>query len=85
MRGGIRTQTEVLASFQSGTRHWTHETSDDYRVRIYWQTAVVIGRWQAAGLNDGDTFAYAARYLSVLVWRDKPWQMVSDQSLTITP
>ncbi len=65
--GGMRTKADVLASFQSGTRHWTQATSDDYRIRIYGQVAVVFGRWQAAGTNNGHAFDYAARYISMWV------------------
>jgi hypothetical protein len=82
--GGICTKAEVLASFQADTRHWTHASSDDYRIRIYGQTAVVVGRWQAAGVNNGQAFDYASRYISMWVWRDNRWQIVSDQSTTIS-
>lgn len=82
--GGIRTKSEVVASFESGMRHWTHATSDDYCIRIYGQAAVVVGRWQASGTNTGHAFEYATRYIAMWVWRDNRCQIVSDQATPIT-
>ena len=76
-KGSIVPKSEVIASFESGTRHWDEAHSDEFRVRLYGETAVVIGRWQARGVNAGQAFDYAARYLSVWVWRDDRWQMVN--------
>lgn len=81
--GELRTKADVLASFQAATRHWTHAMSDDYRIGIYGSVAVVVGRWQAAGTNNGHAFDYAARYISMWVWRDGCWHIVTDQSTAI--
>jgi ketosteroid isomerase-like protein len=75
---------EVLGSFQSGGRGWDEAHSDDHDVRIYGNTAVVLGRWRARGINAGEPFDYAARYASVWVESDGEWRMVSDQSTPIT-
>ena len=56
----------------------------DENVRVYGEAAIVIGRWQARGINAGQTFDYTARYMSVWVWRDERWQLVSDQSTDIS-
>ena len=81
--GGIVRKTDVIASFESGVRHWDEAHSDELQVQVYGEAAVVIGRWQARGVNAGQTFDYSARYVSVWVWRDGRWQMVSDQSTEI--
>ena len=81
--GARVTKPEVLASFLSGTRDWDWAESDEYRVQIYGEVAVVYGRWRARGVNAGHPFDYAARYVSVWVYRDGRWQMVSDQSTEI--
>ena len=81
--GALVTKPEVLASFLSGTRDWDWAESDEYRVQIYGEVAVVYGRWRARGVNAGHPFDYAARYVSVWVYRDGRWQMVSDQSTEI--
>lgn len=82
--GGVWDKTRTLASYQSGQREWTAAHVDELDVRIYGSTAVVIGRWQARGVNHGEAFDYAARYVSVWVLDDGRWQMVSDQSTEIS-
>jgi ketosteroid isomerase-like protein len=83
--GALVSKQEVLASFLSGTREWDWAGSDEYRVQIYGEVAVVYGRWRAKGVNGGHPFDYAARYVSVWVYRDNRWQMVSDQATEIGP
>ena len=81
--GKVVRKTEVIASFESSARHWDEAQSDELQVRVYGEAAVVVGRWQARGVNARQVFDYAARYVSVWVWRDDRWQMVSDQSTEI--
>jgi ketosteroid isomerase-like protein len=58
--GRIEGKAETIASLQSGGRHWEIARSDQLDVRIYGDTAVVIGRWRGKGRN-------TARFLSVWV------------------
>lgn len=81
--GAVWDKTRTLASYQGGKRHWSEASIDQLDVRIYEQTAVVTGRWQAKGINTGVAFDYAARYTSVWVLEGDRWQMVSDQSTEI--
>ena len=74
---------QVLESSRSGGRGWDEARSDDHDFRIYGNTAVVIGRWRARGINAGQPFDYAARYVSVWVKSEGEWRMVSDQSTPI--
>jgi len=83
--GGLVDKEEVLASFRSGGRNWTEAHSDDHRVRVYGEVAVVVGRWRARGTNTGKAFDYVARYVAVWVRRDGRWQMVSDQATPVAP
>ena len=69
-----------LASYQTGDRYWEHAESDEYDIQLYGQTAVLIGRWRARGVNAGEGFDYAARFISVYVKRGGRWQMVAAQS-----
>jgi ketosteroid isomerase-like protein len=82
--GQLVGKVETLVSLASGQRGWDCAESDQHAVRIYGDTAVVIGRWRARGLNHGVTFDYAARYLGVWVKRAGRWQMVADQSTDLT-
>lgn len=83
-RGRAVSKKQVLESFRSGGRGWDEAHSDEHDVRVYGNTAVVIGRWRARGINAGQPFDYAARYVSVWVKSDREWRMVSDQSTPIT-
>ncbi len=75
----IGKQTD-LASYRRGDRHWDYAESDEYRVEVFGNTAVLVGRWRARGVNAGEPFDYAARFLSVYVKRAGRWQMVVAQS-----
>jgi ketosteroid isomerase-like protein len=82
--GSVAGKGEDLASYSTGDRHWEYAEGDQYDVRIYGQTAVLSGRWRARGMNAGQPFDYAARFLSVYVKRDGRWQMVAAQSTPIS-
>jgi ketosteroid isomerase-like protein len=81
--GSVWNRSQTLASYQSGQRQWDSASIDELDIRIYGQTAVVTGRWQASGENFDSRFDYAARYVSVWCWTEERWQMVSDQSTEI--
>lgn len=81
--GEVRGKAETLASYQSQSRIWESATSDEYLVRVYGDTAIVVGRWTAKGTNTDEAFDYSARFTSVYVKRDGRWQIVSDQSTSM--
>ena len=78
--GTVAGKSQDLASYQTGDRYWDSAESDEYDVQVYGHTAVLIGRWRARGVNAGQRFDYAARFISVYVKRDGRWQMVVAQS-----
>lgn len=82
--GSVADRAAVLAAYVPEQRHWELAEGDEYDVRIYGDTALVIGRWRARGINHGERFDYAARFLSVYVRRGGRWQMVAEQSTEIT-
>ena len=83
-KGRIVSKEQVLASLRSGERGWSEAHSDEHHVSVHGDTAVVIGRWRARGVNASQPFDYAARYVSGWVRLDGEWRMVSDQSTPIT-
>ncbi len=85
MDGSVSDRAATLAKYTPETRYWNYVAGDEYSVRVYGDTAVVIGRWTARGMNHGARFDYAARFLSVYVKRAGQWQMVSEQSTEIVP
>ena len=78
--GSVKTKQRVLASFSGGRRSWERAESDEHLVKLYGHTAVVVGCWRAKGSNCGETFDYAARFVSVYFKRSEGWRMVMDQS-----
>jgi ketosteroid isomerase-like protein len=82
--GTVIGREAALASYAPEERLWEIAQGDEYDVRVYGDTAVVIGRWTARGVNHGVRFDYRARFLSVYVRRDGTWQMVAEQSTEIT-
>lgn len=81
--GSVWDKEKALASYIPSKRDWTEAGSSDHIVRIYGNTAVVIGVWRAKGVNNGEAFDYSARYVSVWVKEGDRVQMVSDQSTEI--
>jgi len=81
--GSVSDRATTLAKYTPETRYWEKAEGDEYVVRVYGDTAVVIGRWTARGMNNGERFDYAARFLSVYVKREGEWKMVAEQSTSI--
>ena len=81
--GQIESKQDVLASYQTGDRAWYSAQVDDLDVRVYGDTAMVVGHWQASGRNGTEHFDYAARFLSVWVNESGRWQNVGYQATEI--
>ncbi len=81
--GSVSDRATTLAKYTPETRYWEKAEGDEYSVRVYGDAAIVIGRWNARGVNNGEHFDYAARFLSVYVKREGEWQMVAEQSVEI--
>ena len=78
--GRTESKQQVLDSYRSGDRHWDAACSDQLDVRIYGESAVVVGRWTANGRNGSEIFDYSARFLSIWVKEDGRWWNVASQS-----
>lgn len=81
--GAVQDKSAVLAAYQPDRRHWDSAAGDEYDVRVYGDIAVVIGRWTARGVNNGEPFDYAARFLSIYIRRSGHWLMLAEQSTPI--
>lgn len=82
--GSVSNRAHTLATYQPEQHHWDLAEGDQYDVRVNGDTATVIGRWTARGVNNGQAFNYQARFLSIYVRRDGRWQMAAEQSTEIT-
>ncbi len=81
--GDVWDKEKALASYVPGKRDWSEAGSSQHRVRIYGDTAIVIGVWKTKGVNNGEAFDYSARYTSLWVKEDNRLMIVSDQSTDI--
>lgn len=75
--GKIETKQDVLDSYKSGLRHWDNAELDELDVKIYGNMAKVTGLWKATGTNNGKTFDYQARFISIWIKEDDSWQNIS--------
>lgn len=82
--GAVENKNEVLASYRGGKRHWERAEVDQLDVRVRGDTAWVTGRWRASGVNNGESFEYSARFLSIWIYEDGRWQNVAYLATEIT-
>lgn len=81
--GSVTDRAATLAAYTPETRYWERAEGDEYIVRIYGDTAIVVGRWTARGVNNGERFDYAARFMSVYVKGADEWKMVAEGATEI--
>jgi ketosteroid isomerase-like protein len=81
--GSVIEMGELLTSYRSGNRRWNVAESDKHEVRILGDVAFLIGRWRGAGINNGEAFDYAARFLAVYQLEDGDWKLIADVSVPI--
>jgi ketosteroid isomerase-like protein len=81
--GAVANKADVLATFETGERNWDVVGGDEYNVRIYGDTVIVVGRWTARGVNHREHFDYSAQFLSIYIKRNGHWQLVAEQSTDI--
>ena len=70
---------QQIAVLSSGGFKLTGATSDDVRIRVYGETAVMTGRFTAKTESAGKTEMIDERYTAVWVRRDGRWQLVAEQ------
>lgn len=76
--GGIKNKQEYLADFISGDRKTTSLTTEDLRVRLYGETAVLTHGGTAEGEYRGRPTSGVYRWTHVLVKRGGRWQAVAN-------
>lgn len=81
--GTISDKKGEIDRVRSGKLTFESGKSDDIRVKVYGNTAVVTGRFTAKGKNNGNAFTFVERYTAVFVKRDGRWQMVAEQATEI--
>ena len=75
--GNVRDKAESLAAIATNEVHFESTKSDNVKVRIHGDTAVVTGRSAFRGRYKGWSMAGRYQYTDVLVKRNGSWQAVS--------
>ena len=57
LRGEMRTKSDILKGFASGSFHYESRQISDLKVRVYGNTAVVTGRSVQKGVENGQSRA----------------------------
>ncbi len=82
-RGEVHSKAQRIADIQSGSLKFQSYTNDDVLVRVYADTAVVIGRSAADYLDKGSNVNHQIRFTRVYVKRQGRWQLVAQQTSLI--
>jgi ketosteroid isomerase-like protein len=85
LRGELRTKQEIVQGFKSGSFHYESRQISDLIVRVYGNTAVVTGRSNQKGREDGKDYSGDYRFTRVYVKQDGRWLTVALQATLIQP
>jgi ketosteroid isomerase-like protein len=80
-----QTKAELIGVLGSGDMKYESITTDDVRVRIFTETAVVTGHASIKIKAHGEEQSFKLCYLDVYVKQDGRWQMVAWQSSRVVP
>src|SRR5262249_16514798 len=65
LRGEMRTKSDILKGFASGSFHYESRQISDLNVRVYGSTAVVTGRSVQKGMENGRDYSGDYRFTRV--------------------
>ena len=85
LRGELRTKSEIVRGFKSGSFHYDSRKISDLNVRIYENTAIVTGRSNQTGKEDGKDYSGDYRFTRVYVNQGGRWQTVALQTTLVQP
>lgn len=77
--GEVRDKAQQLAFTRTGDLRLESGQSDDVRVRVYGNTAVMTGRFTATGKFRDQRIDIRERYTAVWVKREGRWRLVAEQ------
>lgn len=85
LRGELRTKSEIVKGFQSGSFKYDSRTISDLNVRVYGDTAIVTGRATQKGSERGTDYSGDYRFTRVYVKQNGRWMTVALQTTRIQP
>jgi uncharacterized protein (TIGR02246 family) len=82
--GAVYSRDEIQEMMTSGKLKFESYDSGEFDIRLYGDTAIVIGRDSSKGTYGGEEFSNAGRFTDVFVKKDGAWKLVSSQETTIS-
>jgi ketosteroid isomerase-like protein len=83
LKGELRTKSDILKGFASGSFHYESRQVSDLKVRVYGDTAIVTGRSVQKGMEDGKDYSGDYRFTRVYVKENGHWLTVALQTTLI--
>ena len=83
LRGELRTKSEIVKGFRSGSFKYDSRTISDLKIRIYGGTAIVTGRSAQKGSENGKDYSGDYRFTRVYVKQKGRWVTVALQATLI--
>ena len=81
----MRTKSEIVKGFRSGSFKYESRQISDLTIRVYGDTAVVTGRSNQKGTENGKDYSGDYRFTRVYVWQKRRWLTVALQATAIKP
>src|ERR1035441_6178477 len=85
LRGELRTKAEIIQGYKSGSFHYDSREISELNVRVYGNFAVVTGRSNQKGRENGKDYSGDYRFTRVYARQGVRWQTVALQQLLIQP
>jgi len=83
LRGELRTKSDILKGFASGSFHYDSRQVSDLKVRVYGDTAIVTGRSVQKGMENGKDYSGDYRFTRVYVKENGHWLTVALETTLI--
>ncbi len=81
--GKVSTKAEAIADLKSDAGKLESNTTSDYNVRVFGDTAVMTHSGVRAGQREGQAFTENYRSIHVFVKRGGHWQAVASQGMVV--
>ena len=77
--GKVLTKEQQINSFVTSEMKWETGKSDDVKVKLFGNTAVMTGSFHGKGTYRGNPVSIDERYTVVWIKKDNEWRMVAEQ------
>jgi uncharacterized protein (TIGR02246 family) len=81
--GVVRTKAEMLGELKSGNVKYQSAATDQVRIRLYGDSAVVNGRWRGTYSYKGKSKSLLERFTNVYVRQNGQWRCVATHGSAI--